>query len=257
MKALLDGKTCVVSGVGPGLGQAAARALASHGANVVLAARTKSYLDEVAAAIGERAHVVPTDVTESDQCRRLVEAAVDRFGALDVLVNSAFRPDVFRRFEDVDLGAWREIFEVNVWGTLQLTQAAVPQMKDRGGSIVFVNSMVVRHPQPRQAGYGASKGALLVAAQGLANELGQYNIRVNSVVPGWMLGPPVEMYLEYQANRRGVTRDEILAERNSHTALNRIPTQEEAASAVVFLASDLSSGMTGQSIDVNGGERFH
>lgn len=255
--SLLEGRTCIVSGVGPGLGQAAARALADHGANVVLAARTRSYLEEVAADIGDRALVVPTDVTDVDQCRRLVETATERFGRVDVLVNSAFRPDVFRRFEDVDLRAWREIFEVNVWGTLQLTQAVVPHMKEHGGSIVFVNSMVVRHPQPRQAGYAASKGALLSAAQGLANELGRYNIRVNSVVPGWMLGPPVEMYLDYQANRRGVSREDVLAERNSRTALGRIPTQEEAAKAVVFLASDLSSGMSGQSIDVNGGEQFH
>jgi NAD(P)-dependent dehydrogenase (short-subunit alcohol dehydrogenase family) len=252
---LLDGKTCVVSGVGPGLGQATAKALAREGGKVFLAARSKDYLEEVAAEIGDpsRAIVVPTDVTDRLQCEALVEAA----GRIDVLVNSAFRPDVFKRFEDVDIADYRAIFDVNVFGTLQLTQAAIPAMKERGGSIVFVNSMVSRKPGRLQTGYGASKGALLAAAMSLAVELGRYQIRVNSVVPGWMLGPPVEMYLDYQAQKRGVTRDEVLAELGRDTALGAIPTQEACAEAVVFLASDLSSAMTGQSVDVNGGEYFH
>src|SRR4051794_21796870 len=111
---LLDGKTCVVSGVGPGLGQATAKALAREGGKVFLAARSKDYLEEVAADIGDpdRAIVVPTDVTDRMQCEALVEAA----GAIDVLVNSAFRPDVFKPFERVDLADYRAIFDVNVFG---------------------------------------------------------------------------------------------------------------------------------------------
>jgi NAD(P)-dependent dehydrogenase (short-subunit alcohol dehydrogenase family) len=252
---LLDGRTCVVSGVGPGLGQAIAKALAREGGRIVLAARSKDYLEQVAAEIGDPARTVvaPTDITDRDQCDALVEAA----GPIDVLVNSAFRPDVFKAFEHVDLADYRAIFDVNVFGTLQLTQAAIPAMKDAGGSIVFVNSMVARKPAKRETGYAASKGALLAAAMSLASELGRYKIRVNSVVPGWMLGPNVELYLDYQSQKRGVPRDEILTELGKQTALGAIPTTEMCAEAVVFLASDLSASMTGQSIDTNGGEYFH
>jgi NAD(P)-dependent dehydrogenase (short-subunit alcohol dehydrogenase family) len=250
---LLDGKTCVVSGVGPGMGQATAKALAREGGRVFLAARSKDFIDQVAAEIGDRAVVFPTDITDRAQCDALVEAA----GTIDVLVNSAFKPDVFQPFVRVDLEEYRSMFEVNVFGTLQLTQAAVPAMKERGGSIVFVNSMVVRKGGNLQTGYAASKGALMGVARSLALELGRYQIRVNSVVPGWMLGPPVEMYLEFQAQKQGVTREHVLADLGARTPLGAIPTQEACAEAVVFLASDLSVAMTGQSVDVNGGEHFH
>lgn len=252
---LVDGKTCVVTGVGPGLGQAIAKALAREGGRVVLAARSKDYLEQVAAEIGapDRTTVVPTDITDRDQCEALVEAA----GPIDVLVNSAFRPDVFKPFERVDLADYRAIFDVNVFGTLQMTQAAIPAMKDAGGSIVFISSMVVRKPAKLETGYAASKAALLAAAMSLASELGRYRIRVNSVVPGWMLGPNVELYLDFQADKKGVTRDDVLAELGRRTALGAIPTQEVCAEAVLFLASDLSAAMTGQSVDVNGGEFFH
>lgn len=251
---LLDGKTCVVSGVGPGLGQAIAKALAREGGRVVLAARSKDYLHRVAEEIGQpdRTLVVPTDVTDREQCDALVDAA----GSIDVLVNSAFRPDVFQPFVRVDLNEYRSIFDVNVFGSLQLTQAAVGAMKERGGSIVFVNSMVVRKGGALQTGYAASKGALLAAARSLALELGRFKIRVNSVVPGWMLGPPVEQYLAFQAQKQGRSREDILDDLGKQTALGAIPTQEECAEAVVFLASDLSVAMTGQTVDVNGGEYF-
>lgn len=203
---LLKDKVAIISGVGPGLGSEIARAFAREGAKVVLGARTAAFLDAVAnevVAMGGRALAVPTDITRADQCEAIASAALATFGRIDCLVNSAFRPDVFQRFEDVDLDVWRAIFEVNVFGSLQLTKAVLGHMKEQGGgSIVFINSMIMRKPLPLQGGYAASKGALMTAAQMLARELGPYKIRVNSVVPGWMLGPPVEMYLEWQAHAR-------------------------------------------------------
>jgi len=258
---LLDGRVCVVSGVGPGMGQAIARAVAREGAPVVLAARTASYLDEVATAIreeGGRATAVPTDVTDPDQCRALIARALDEHGRVDGLVSSAFRPDGFRRFEEVDLDDWRAMFEVNVFGSLQLAQAVLPSMKDQGGgSIVFVNSMIVRKVRPRQGGYAASKAALLTAAQVLAKELGRYRIRVNSVVPGWMWGPPVQAYLDHRSQARGTTVEEAYDEIAREIPLGEIPSQDACADAAVFLLSDLARVVTGQSLDVNGGEVFH
>jgi NAD(P)-dependent dehydrogenase (short-subunit alcohol dehydrogenase family) len=126
-----------------------------------------------------------------------------------------------------------------------------------GGSIVFVNSMVVRKPLPTQGSYATSKGALLTAAQILAKELGVHNIRVNSMVPGWMMGPAVETYFEMVERSAGVPPQETYEQIASEIALGTIPTDDDCAKVAVFLASDLSSAMTGQAVDVNGGETFH
>lgn len=257
---VLDGKVAVVSGIGPGLGRQAALKLAAEGAAVVLGARTEDRLREVAGEVeagGGRAAWSPTDITDPDQCERLARTALDAFGGLDVLVNNAFVPDPFQPFETADFGQWRKVFEVNVFGTLQMTRAVVAPMKARGGgSIVFVNSMVIHKSTFPQGAYAASKGALWAVARELATELGPAGIRVNSVVPGWMAGPSVDMYLAWQSAERGVPEEEIAAEIAAPMALRRIPTDEECAGAVVFLASDLSSAMTGATVDVNGGEVF-
>ena len=260
MSSLLEGKVAIVSGVGPGMGQATAKALAREGATVAMAARTESYLEQVAKEIeadGGRALPVPTDLVDASQCQALVDRTVAEFGGLDVLVNAAFKPDVFRRFDEVDLNEWRSIFDVNVWGSLQLTQAAVPHLKERGGgSIVFVNTMEIRKPRQRLGGYASSKGALLVAARVLAYELGQHKIRVNSVVPGWMWGPPVQGYVDYMSQRKGMAPEDVIAGITAEIPLGEIPRQEDCAEAVVFFASDLSRAITGQALDTNGGEVF-
>jgi NAD(P)-dependent dehydrogenase (short-subunit alcohol dehydrogenase family) len=257
---LLAGKVCVVSGVGPGLGRQAARALAAHGADLVLAARRQSTLDDVLAEvvdIGASAITVPTNIVDPDACAHLMAAAEEEFGGVDVLVNNAFRPDVFQSFEDVDLTVWRKIMDVNVFGSLQMTRAALPFMRRRGGgSVVMVASMVARQPQPGQGGYAISKGALLTATRVLADELGPSKVRVNAVVPGWMAGPSVDIYIEMTSAGRGVPAQVVVDELNARVPLGRIPSDEDVAGSIVYLASDLSSAMTGQALDTNGGEVF-
>jgi NAD(P)-dependent dehydrogenase (short-subunit alcohol dehydrogenase family) len=258
---LLKDKTAIVSGVGPGLGKEIALAFAREGADVALGARTESYLEEVRGeieALGRRAVHARTDITDPEQCDALVAAAIEAFGHLDVLVHNAFAPDVFQLFEDVDLAAWRQIMDVNLFGSLQLTKAALPAMKERGsGSIVFVNSMIIRKVLPLQGGYATSKGALMTAAQVLAKELGPHGIRVNSIVPGWMWGPNVQGYFSMMESQTGRSVQEQYDEVASQIALGEIPPDEDCANAAVFFASDLSRVITGQSLDVNGGEVFH
>src|ERR1700733_5707379 len=255
---LLQGKVCVVSGVGPGLGRQAARALAAHGAHLVLAARRQASLDEVAAeeqGIGARAITVPTDITDPEQCARLVARATEEFGGVDVLVNNAFRFDAFQSFEDVDLSIWRKIMDTNLFGSLQMTRAALPHMRARGGgSVVMVASMVARQPQPVQGGYAISKGALLTATRVLAYELGPSKVRVNAVVPGWMAGPSVDIYIDMTSTGRGISGEEVMDELNARVPLGHIPSDEQVAGTIVYLASDLSSALTGQAVDTNGGE---
>jgi NAD(P)-dependent dehydrogenase (short-subunit alcohol dehydrogenase family) len=257
---LLSGKVCVVSGVGPGLGRQAARALAAHGADLVLAARRQSTLDEVLAEVtgmGARALAVPTDITDPEACARLMAAGSEEFGGIDVLVNNAFRFDAFQSFEEVDLAIWRKIMDTNLFGSLQMTRAALPSMRERGGgSVVMVASMVARQPQPVQGGYAISKGALLTATRVLAYELGPSNVRVNAVVPGWMAGPSVDIYVDMTSKGRSVPAQVVVDELNARVPLGRIPTDEDVAGAIVYLASDLSCAMTGQALDTNGGEIF-
>jgi len=257
---LLEGKVCVVSGVGPGLGRQAARALAAHSADVVLAARREANLEEVldeVTGLGARGLAVPTNIVDADACAALMAAAASGFGGIDVVVNNAFRSDVFQTFEDVDLAIWRKIMEVNLFGSLQMTKAALPHLRRRGGgSVVNVASMVTRQPQPAQGGYAISKGALLTATRVLAYELGPSNIRVNAVVPGWMAGPSVDMYIEMTSSGRGVPAQEVIDELNARVPLGRIPSDADVAGAIVYLASDLSAAMTGQALDTNGGEIF-
>jgi len=256
---MLEGKVAIISGIGPGLGQELAYVFAREGADVVLAARTRSKLEEVAGVIAEqyperRTLVCPTDISDAEQTQALVDATVAEFGRIDSLINSAYLPPPFTMFEDADLSTWKSSFDITVFGTLQLTQQVVPHMRAAGkGSIVFVNSMIQKKPLPTQSGYASSKGALTVAARMLAKELGAYGIRVNSTFMGWMWGPPVESYVDYAVGM-GRTKEDVIAEITKDIPLGIIPDDAECANAVAFLASDLASVITGAELNVNGGE---
>ncbi len=261
---LMDGRVAIVSGVGPGLGQANAKALAREGATVMLAARSAEYLEQIAGEIavsGGDARAVPTNITDRAQCDALAQRCLDEFGRLDVLVNNAFRAGGFQNFEGADLAKWRKIHDVNVWGSLELTQACVPALKKTAAehgdaSVVFILSMSQRKIRPDEIDYASSKGALRTAMQGLAYELGPSKVRVNAVAPGWIGGPSVEMYLGWMAQERGVDVSVIVAEREAEIPLREIPPQDDIANAVVFFASPWSRVITGQTLDVNGGEFF-
>jgi NAD(P)-dependent dehydrogenase (short-subunit alcohol dehydrogenase family) len=258
---LLTDRVAIVSGVGPGMGRDISLACAREGADIVLAARGADKLEAVAADVrahGRRALCVPTDIAKPDDCRRLADAAQAEFGRIDVLVNNAFKGGLEPLMADASVDLWRQTFEVNVFGSLQLSQAVIPHMRRRGGgSIVFINSMSMRVIEAKFGGYAASKGALMIAAQTLAKELGRDHIRVNTVVPGYIWGAALQGYFKLLAQQQGTTPDAVYAEIAARTALNHIPTSEEIADAVVFFASDLSRVITGQALDVNGGHFFH
>jgi len=255
---LLSNRVAIVSGIGPGMGRDISLLFAREGCDLAISARTQASLDSVAKevrALGRRALTVPTDIARPDDCANLVARAEAEFGRVDVLVNNAYHPGSYELFENADLEKWRAPLETNVLGTLALTQAIVPLMKRQGGgSIVMVNSMIVRDVLPTMASYAASKGALLAATQGIARELGRYQIRVNSVLPGYIWGATLEGYFAAMAKQRGVDPQVVYDEVAAKIALGRIPHSEEIAGAVLFFASDLSRVVTGQSLDVNGGQ---
>ena len=148
--------------------------------------------------------------------------------------------------------------DVNLWGTLQLTQVVARQMAEQGdgGRIVMINSMSAVRVQDRFGAYMASKAALAAATKSLAKELGRFGIRVNGVHPGYIWGDSVEQYFRYQAERRGITFEERYDEVAGRDRLGYLPHSSEIAGAVLFLASDLAKPVTGQAIHVNAGHWF-
>ncbi|MFC9278122.1 SDR family oxidoreductase [Streptomyces collinus] len=260
--SLLAGKTVVVSGVGAGLGHQVAAAVVRDGGNAVLGARTEENLAKSAAGIDpEGAHTAyrATDITDEGQCAALAALARERFGGLHAVVHVAAWDSYFGGVEDADFATWRSVIDVNLLGTLRMTRACLPGLKEAGGSVVFIGtqSAVAAPSQVKQAAYAASKGALTSAMYSLARELGPYRIRVNTVLPGWMWGPPVQAYVRFAAQSERVPEAEVLGRLTERMALPELATDGDVADAAVFLASDRARAITGQSLLVNAGELMH
>jgi len=255
---ILDGKTVLVSGVGAGLGREVARLALRDGANVVLAARTESVLEQTAKDLdptGARVAWRRTDINEPADCEAVLALALERFGSVDAVVQVAAYEAVFGGLQDTDFEKWRRAYDTNVVGSLNLVRAAAPRMKEGGGgSVILVGSQSMYQPQLPQAGYAASKGALLSAMYYLADELGRDRIRVNMVVPSWMWGPPVEAFVKMRAKGEGKTEEAVKAEITANIPLGEIVPDEDVAEAAILLASDRTRSITGQTLMVNGGE---
>jgi NAD(P)-dependent dehydrogenase (short-subunit alcohol dehydrogenase family) len=254
---MLDGKVVVISGVGPGLGTTLAHRCAQNGADLVLGARTVERVENVAKQIndtGSKALAVRVDITDDDEVNYLVETTMATYGKVDVLVNNAFRVPSMKPLAGTSFQHIRDAIELSALGALRLIQAFTPSLETTHGSIVNVNSMVLRHSQAKYGAYKMAKSTLLAMSHSLATELGEKGIRVNSVAPGYIWGETLQAYFEHQAGKYGTTVDQIYAATAANSDLKRLPTEDEVASAILFLASDLSSGISGQTLDVNCGE---
>jgi NAD(P)-dependent dehydrogenase (short-subunit alcohol dehydrogenase family) len=257
LHGLLENKVVVISGVGPALGTTLALRCAENGADLVLAARTVERLEDVGkqvAALGRRAVSVGTDITDDAQVENLVAASLEAFGKVDVLVNNAFKVPSMKPLANTTFDHIRDAIELTVLGALRITQGFTPALAETNGAVVNVNSMVVRHSQAKYGAYKMAKSALLAMSQSLATELGEHGIRVNSVVPGYIWGDTLKGYFNHQAGKYGTTVEQIYDAAAVNSDLKRLPTEDEVASAILFMASDLSSGITGQALDVNCGE---
>jgi NAD(P)-dependent dehydrogenase (short-subunit alcohol dehydrogenase family) len=255
---MLAGKTVIITGVGGGLGRECVTSALREGANVVMAARTQETLDSIAAELdpsGERVAAVATDITDADACSALVSLATERFGSVDALIQVAAFEYVFGGLRDTKLDDWRKAFETNVLGAITLLRPVADAMKEGGGgSIVLIGSQSMFKVSMPQAGYAASKGALLSAMYYLADELGADNIRCNMVVPSWMWGPPVQMFVEGTAKQKGISAEEALQDIVGDFPLGRMTEDGEVADVAMFFASDHAKAVTGQHLMVNAGE---
>ena len=254
---LLAGKIAIVTGVGPGMGRSIALLFARHGASVVLGARSLSRLKDVATEIqqlGSESLAVACDIADQASCAALVQQAVSRFGRIDVVVQNAHHEGDWKPALDADTDEWRRIMDINFFGALNLVQQAVPAMGDAGGSVVLVNSgAAVRFPVNMGA-YSASKAALAGLTRTLGLELGPRHVRVNGVFLGPVAGDNLFGLGQRAAEAAGLTLEEWIEMKAAELPLGHLPTPDECAGSVLFLASELSAPVTGQHLSVNGGQ---
>ena len=194
-----------------------------------------------------------TDITDA-ACEALVAYATERFGSVDALVQVAAFEYVFGGLHETDLDTWRQAFETNVLGAMTVLRPVAKAMEaGGGGSVVLIGSQSMFKPAMPQAGYAASKGALLTTMYYLADELGAHDIRCNMVVPSWMWGPACRCTSACRP-RAGGSDDEVVQEIVGDFPLGRMTEDGEVADVVMFFASDLSKAVTGQHLMVNSGE---
>jgi NAD(P)-dependent dehydrogenase (short-subunit alcohol dehydrogenase family) len=256
----LKDKVAIVTGGGTGTGKAISLAFADEGAAVVVAARNVARLEETASEIrakGGKVKVIPTDISDYDQIKRMVAGTVEEFGKLDIMINNAAaysynNADV----PDMDLRVWYDTLDVNVTGTMLCAREAMKVMIPRqSGVIVNVSSVAGISGHPTESPYCVSKWAIIGFTEVLAIEAGKYNIRVNTISPGATRTKEFEEMITALAKRRGITEEEMWRKLKASNSLNRIAEPEEIARAVVFMASDDSSAMTGHNMIVSCG--FH
>jgi len=196
------------------------------------------------------------DITDEAGIEAVLRTTIDEYGRADTLVHNAFTMPPMRDLSTVDLDQVRRSFETNVYAALRLTRLFTPALVATRGSVVMVNSAVLRHSRRTFGAYKMTKAGLLAVAQSLATELGPRGVRVNSIAPSYIWADKLQQYFGYLAHQRGVPPEQIYEETAAGTDLRRLTEPAEIADTVVFLASRLARAVTGQCLDVNAGE-FH
>ena len=249
---LLAGKTAIISGAASkrGIGLCTARLFAENGARVAILDLDESASREAAASLPGEGHIgLACDVTDKPACQAVAEQVGQAFGHIDVLVNNAGITQPIK-FLDIEPGNYEAVMDVSLRGTLYLSQAVIPSMRSRqAGSIICMSSVSAQRGGGIFGGphYSAAKAGVLGLAKAMAREFGPDNIRVNCITPG----------LIQTDITGGKLTDELRVEIAKGIPLNRLGDAADVAGACLFLASDLSSYLTGTTIDVNGGMLIH
>ncbi len=245
----LSGKVAVVTGAGRGIGRAIAEALAAYGARVVLSGRTQATLAEAAAAIGGDCLVQVADIARGADVTALRDAALARFGQVDVLVNNAGINPIWRTVEKISLADWQAIIDVNLTGTFLCCKHIGGAMAERGaGSVINISSVAGHVGLTRSAPYCASKGGVEMLTRALALEWAKRGVRANCLAPGYVDTDLTSGLLHHETLSKPFL---------DHTPIGRFGEARDIVGAAVFLASDASAYMTGQSLVIDGGWTAH
>ena len=238
----LTGKSALVTGASGGIGADIARVLHAAGATVGLSGTRVEPLEALAAGLGDRAHLLPCNLSNADEVEGLVKRATEAMGSVDILVNNAgiTRDGLAMRMSDDD---WQSVIDVNLTAAFRLCRAAIRgMMRARWGRIVNISSVVGRAGNAGQANYAASKGGLVALSKSLAEEVASRGITVNCVAPGFIETAMTEKLTDAQ-------RATILAS----VPAGRMGSPQEIAAAVLYLASQEAAYVTGATLHVNGG----
>ena len=242
--------SALITGGGSGIGAATARRLAAAGYGVCVSGRRREPLQEVAEETGGLA--VVADTADPHAARRAVDAAVERFGGLDVLVCSAGTGAPGAVAEQTP-ERWRGVIETNLTGAFLACNAALPHLVEARGAVVTVASVAGLRAGPESAAYSASKAGLIMLTQSIALDYGPKGVRANCVCPGWIRTARADDSMDELAARRSVGREDAYALANEFVPARRPGTPEEAAEAIVWLASPTSSYVNGVVLPVDGG----
>jgi NAD(P)-dependent dehydrogenase (short-subunit alcohol dehydrogenase family) len=254
-------RVVLITGASGGIGRVLARRYAQCGASLVLAARRQHELEDTGRLVtdaGGKAMVRVTDIRVEDQCHLLVHDAVARFGRLDVLVNNAAVPGRDEAIVDATVENWHDTIATNLLAPMVLAREALRQamVPAASGNIQFLSSAAAKAVHPRKAHYAVAKMGLLPLAQTLAIEVGPLGIRVNTLVVGGVAGELIDRYVTRIGDEEGVEPDVVRTRIAAGAALKRLVLPEEVADVSLWLASEASSAITGQNINVTaGGEK--
>ena len=253
----LSGKRAVVTGASRGIGHVIALTLARAGADVAVAARSQGELADLKAAIereGRRGVAIPCDVTDAAQVERLARIALEQLGGVDILVNNAGASGSAKFVEHPD-ELWHRMLAINLTSAYYVSKAFAPRMvEQRSGRIIMLASIASRVGARYLAAYTAAKHGLLGLTRALAVELNPSGITVNAICPGYVETPMTEGNIANMVQRTGRTPEEIRSALERMSPQNRLILPDEVARVAVFLAQDAAGGITGQAINVDGGE---
>jgi NAD(P)-dependent dehydrogenase (short-subunit alcohol dehydrogenase family) len=254
----LADRIAIVTGAAKGMGRDICLTLAREGAHLALAAREPAPLAALASeiqALGRRALVVPTDVTDEPAVERMVARARETFGRVDILVNAAgVTGPIETPVWEIKADDFDQVIAINLRGTFLPTKHVLPGMiQQRSGKIVNISGTSGLRGYKNRAAYSSSKWALRGFTRTVALEAGPYNINVNALHPGIVGGDRMDKLCREKARKRGWTPEQVYQEYVDEMALRRVTIAQDIANAVLFLVSDESSNMTGQSVTVDGG----